>query len=150
MQNTSLEIPLQMISLLFNSLRARKLEIDKNQANSPFEHLSWNQMPVFLSSEVYMFPLILWTSMLLSEVQQEFSRFPFPSAIRVESGRVIKMSRDKSIDIESEESQFFQHLCDTYDRGVAILKTCQFSIRTLSGDSNSGTFVFDDLFSSGL
>lgn len=153
-------IPLRMIEALVGELRKRKVLIDRACANSsvirssddnsinhnPWLKYKWNQAPEFLSSDIYLFPVITWCSILVAQTESRLLAYSFNDGLKIEKGDVIPVfaattNTNTQPSLQSSEREnadgFLEMMVNAHKQALAIIDACQFS--TLSPHTTVAT-----------
>ncbi len=149
-------VPLRMIESLVGDLRKRKVLIDRacisaslmpteknyNFAqHNPFLKCNWNEFPDFLAADIYFFPVIAWSTILVAQTESRLLSYQFDTGLHIERGDIVPTPLFTNKQLQSSvtgsgggngslndgSDRFLETIGNVHKQTLAIIDACQFS-----------------------
>lgn len=126
---------LKTMQRFVNKLRQRRKKFDQDKID-PYLKVAYDEDPDFVHHDYYMYPVVLWTSILESFAENSILLTSFNLGIKIESGEVIVNNETYQNDFDKLQKLFF--------RSLIVIDACYINSSHFSDENDLDEKFFDE------
>lgn len=146
------QYPIKMMEAFVHHLRRRKVRVDKSQLpnarnaeDNPYHNIPYNSHPEFIPYDIYMYPVLAWSQLLVAESENQLLAYSFDHTLtKVQQGEVVTnplphsededgveevaslSSMQKALTTSESSKQHVEELHRLVQRALSVIEACRF------------------------